>query len=148
MGVVPSLWGPTQKRMGAAHSISVSAVSSSSSHCLSLSLSNYSNSRQNQTILIYSASTLHIKPNKSQKTRLKNTTFSSPPPRSLSLNSRNSDEITDTQMDSPAEVTVSVPHAASVSSALVGDLVYDALVWSALHGLVVGDKNVMVVKIQ
>ncbi|ONK81552.1 uncharacterized protein A4U43_C01F30430 [Asparagus officinalis] len=68
-------------------------------------------------------------------------TFSSSSSQSLSLNCNNSGEITETQKEISVEMTVDGTHHAALASGLVDELVGEALVWSSLHGLVVGDRS-------
>ncbi|MFS8009403.1 putative glutathione synthase [Helianthus anomalus] len=74
-----------------------------------------------------------------------NLTYYSPFPKSLHKSSMNSppkcsSSITTNSSTNSLKNPISDPH--SIDSELVQKLVHDALVWSSLHGLVVGDRNV------
>ncbi|XP_071735471.1 glutathione synthetase, chloroplastic [Rutidosis leptorrhynchoides] len=114
--------------------------SSSSSLSLSLRLPNHKNSFSSTLNQLKSPSNSIFPIFHSSRTLYSHTynsfpNFSMNSPPKCTTNSTNIQEIKHTQQN-----PMSDPH--SIDSQLLQKLVHDALVWSSLHGLVVGDRNV------
>ncbi|KAI3794579.1 hypothetical protein L1987_37211 [Smallanthus sonchifolius] len=110
--------------------------SSSSSLTLSLSSPNYHYS-PSSTLHPKSPSNFIISPSNHTfySQFLKSSTNSPPKCRSSSIH-----EIKTNKSTNPLKTAMSNPH--TIDSELLQKLVHDALVWSSLHGLVVGDRSV------